>query len=64
FYGVLGILVMQFLIMTTLYGFDLSIWNLGTNALKFYVLCFILITGIGNLALVKNKWRSIFSREG
>jgi len=63
FYGVLGIILMQFSILAVQYGLNLSLSNLGLNILKFYFLCFILIVDFGNLNLVKHKWRSILSRE-
>jgi len=63
FYGILGILLMQFSILTIQYGLNLSLNNLGLNILKFYSLCFLLIVDFGNLRLVKHKWRSILSRE-
>jgi len=64
FYGILSILLMQFSILAVQYGLDLSLRDFGLNILQFYVLCFILIVDLGNLTLVKNKWRSIFSRQG
>jgi hypothetical protein len=63
FYGILGILLMQFSILAVQYGLSLSLNNLGLNILKFYFLCFLLIMDFGNLKLVKHKWRSILSRE-
>ena len=63
FYGILGILLMQFSILSIRYGLDLSLTNMGLNVLKFYVLCIVLIADLGRLTIVKHKWRSLLSRS-
>ncbi len=63
FYGLLAILSMQFSILGVRYGLPLSLRNLWSNLLGFYILSAILISGFGKMRLVKNKWRSLFDRS-
>ena len=63
FYGILGILLMQFSILSVRYGLDLSMTNMELNVLKFYFLCIVLIADFGYLKVVRHKWRSLLSRR-
>jgi RsiW-degrading membrane proteinase PrsW (M82 family) len=63
FYGLLGILLMQFAILDIQYGPGLTFGNLGHNLLQYYFLFVVLITDFGNLKIVKGKWRSLLDRN-
>jgi RsiW-degrading membrane proteinase PrsW (M82 family) len=63
FYGLLAILLLQFVILDIQYGPSLSLSNLGQNVLRLYMLFVILITDFGKLKIVKHKWRPLMDRK-
>jgi RsiW-degrading membrane proteinase PrsW (M82 family) len=63
FYGLLGILLMQFAILDVNYGPDFSLANLGKNVTRLYLLFIILITDFGHLKIVKHQWRPLLDRK-
>jgi protease PrsW len=63
FYGILFVLSMQFVILAVRYDFGLAFKNMGMNFLHFYVLAIFLVTGLGRMEIVKNKWRPLLDRS-
>jgi len=63
FYGILGILSMQFSILAIQYDLGLALKNMALNVFQFYLLILVLLSDFGNIKIVKHQWRSLLARK-